>query len=178
MKKLLMLLVVAGLAVVSVTEKANAQFKIPSDLSKRLRPPSHVSDRLSTPSHVSDRLSVPSHVADRIKVDPNRLSVRGLENAPTKFRNAQKYRTPYLSNGGHFIAGSSGSVLERDRSGKVTFTFRRLRTDDNFIYLRDDSRQLEVALPKANGKAYIRVDGRDFSDFSPVTWHETEGMGL
>jgi len=168
MKKLLMLLVIAGLAVVSVTENASAQFKIPSDISKRLRPP----------SHVVDKLSPPSHVADRIKVDPNRLRVRGLENAPTKFRNAQKFRTPYLSNGGHFIAGSSGRVLERDRSGKVTFTFRRLRTDDNFIYLRDDSRRLEVALPKANGTAFIRVDGRDFSHFSPVTWHETEGMGL
>ncbi len=168
MKKLLMLLVIAGLAIVAVTEKANAQFKSASDMLKRLRPP----------SHVVDKLSPPSHVADRIKVDPNRLRVRGLENAPTKFRNAQKFLTPYLSNGGHFIRGNSGTVLERDRNGKVTFTFRRLRTDDNFIYLRDDSRRLEVALPKANGMAQIRVDGRDFTDFSPVTWRETEGMGL
>lgn len=174
MKKLLMLLVIAGLAVVSVTENASAQFKIPS----RLRPPSHVSDRLSTPSHVSDRLSVPSHVADQIKVDPNRFKVRGLENAPTKFRNAQKYRTPYLSNSVHFIAGNSGTVLERDGSGQVKFKFRRLRANDNFIYLRDDSRRIEVALPKTNGMAYIRADGRDFSNFSQVTWRETEGMGL
>ncbi len=149
MKKLLMLLVIAGLACGSATEKANAQFgtRDPKDL--------HT---------YSSKFSKLHKIIE--------------EHAQKKFRKAQEYRTPYFSNGGHFLAGSSGTVLERDRSGKVTFTFRRLRTDDNFIYLRDDSRRLEIALPKTNGMAHIRVDGRDFTDFSPVTWRETEGMGL
>ena len=58
-----------------------------------------------------------------------------------------------------YFTGQDGSWKQVNASGKTLYTFAETDRDEEYIYIRDDSRGVSIALPVNGGPSYIKEPG-------------------
>ena len=68
-------------------------------------------------------------------------------------------------------AGLSTLPLGKGNVGmEAWYHFKEVRSDNDYLYLRDKSRNLVLAIPLAGGKTKLQSDGENEKAWNPVTW--------
>jgi hypothetical protein len=75
-----------------------------------------------------------------------------------------------MANGQGFLPIGGGRWEEIDRSRNALFHFREVGSDNNFIYIRDDSRRFTLALPRQNGQIHWQSDGEQHKPWNHIEW--------
>ena len=71
---------------------------------------------------------------------------------------------------GRFQKVSDSDWTEFSHAGEAQFFFKEVKRDDNYIYLRDESRKFVLALPKTGGTTVWQYDGENPQDWRSITW--------